>query len=131
MLLGCYEFSDNHTSLNLSTKIKSTLIEWNLEDKIIFAISDNANNIKAALNLLQLKHFGCFAHTLNLIVQSALSLEIFLIKLKQQLLISAKAHPQIKKLTHAKSLMNQKNKKNYYETLVLVGIPLCICWSVL
>lgn len=75
VLLGCHELSENHTSLNLSNKIDSTLKEWHLENKIIFAVSDNANNIKRALSILQFKHFGCFAHTLNLIVQGALTLE--------------------------------------------------------
>ncbi|KAF0742811.1 zinc finger BED domain-containing protein 4-like, partial [Aphis craccivora] len=51
------------------------LLSWNLNDKITFAVSDNARNIKNALNLLSLKHMGCFAHTLNLIVQSVLVLE--------------------------------------------------------
>lgn len=47
--------------------------------KIILAVSDNAHNIKNALNSLQLKHFGCFAHKLNLIVQAALKTESNLI----------------------------------------------------
>lgn len=75
VLLGCNEFSENHTSLNLSTQIKLALEEWDLKDKITFAVSDNANNIKRALSILELKHFGCFAHTLNLIVQGALIVE--------------------------------------------------------
>lgn len=75
VLLSCHEFSDSHTSQNLSQKIKSIIQEWNLENKIIFAVSDNASNIQLALKILQIKHFGCFAHTLNLIVQGALALE--------------------------------------------------------
>jgi len=71
-LLSYHEFSDNHTSLNLSTKIKSILEDWDLEGKIIFAVSDNASNIQLALTKLELKHFGCFAYILNLIVQAAL-----------------------------------------------------------
>lgn len=80
VLLGCHEFSENHTSLNLSNKINLTLKEWDLQNKITFAVSDNANNIKRALSILQLKHFGCFAHTLNLIVQGALTLESSLLE---------------------------------------------------
>lgn len=79
VLLSCLEFSDNHTSQNLCQKIKYTIQEWNLENKIIFVVSDNANNIQLVLSLLQLKHFGCFAHTLNLVVQAALRLESDLI----------------------------------------------------
>lgn len=79
-MLGCLNFNDHHTSHNLSTKIEETLINWNLQNKIIFAVSDNANNIKRALTLLQLRNVGCFAHTMNLIVQSALTLEKDLIE---------------------------------------------------
>lgn len=74
VLLDCHEMSENHTSFNLSNKIDFVLKKWNLQNKIIFAVSDNAN-IKKALSILQLKHFGCFAHTLNLIVQVALTIE--------------------------------------------------------
>ncbi|XP_016659542.1 zinc finger BED domain-containing protein DAYSLEEPER-like [Acyrthosiphon pisum] len=80
VLLGCHEFSESHTGLNLSIKIKMTLEEWDLEKNICFAVSDNANNIKSALPKLELKHFGCFAHTLNLIVQGALRIEFNLIE---------------------------------------------------
>lgn len=59
----------------MSEQIKKSIEEWNLEGKIELAVSDNASNIKNALRILQLKHLGCFAHTLNLVVQSALTLE--------------------------------------------------------
>lgn len=38
VLLSCLEFSEIHTSQNLSLKIKSVIQEWNLENKIIFAV---------------------------------------------------------------------------------------------
>lgn len=75
ILLECRSFNLNHTGVNLSQAIKQVLVSWNLNDKITFAVSDNASNIKNALNSLSFKNMGCFAHTLNLIVQSALVLE--------------------------------------------------------
>lgn len=72
ILLSCHSFLENHTSDNLCEQINKTLNAWNLRDKIVFAVSDNAYNIQNALGQLKFKHFGCFAHTLNLIVQSAL-----------------------------------------------------------
>jgi hypothetical protein len=48
------------------------------KSKIILAVSDKANNIKFALNLLQVKSLECFAYTLNLIVQDALKLQLCL-----------------------------------------------------
>lgn len=52
VLLGCFEFKEHHIRINLSDKIRNILHEWNLENKIVFAVSDNANNIKNALSLL-------------------------------------------------------------------------------
>lgn len=75
VLLSCNSFNINHIGYNLSQEITRVLDSWKLCTKIKFAVSDNAYNIKNALNLLGLKNMGCFAHTLNLIVQSALNLE--------------------------------------------------------
>lgn len=81
VLLGCYEFSESHSGLNLCITIQKTLDEWEiLNSTIVLAVSDNGSNIKNALSLIKIKSFGCFAHTLNLIVQDALQLEIGLIE---------------------------------------------------
>lgn len=57
--------------------LKNVAEEWGLENNILLTVTDNAANIKAAImNELGWKHFGCYAHTLNLIFQSALSLNL-------------------------------------------------------
>lgn len=71
VLLGCHSFNSSHTGYNLRQEIKNVLESWNLNNKIKFAVSDNASNIKNALSMIDLKHIRCFAHTINLIVQSA------------------------------------------------------------
>ncbi|CAK1589916.1 unnamed protein product [Parnassius mnemosyne] len=71
-LLECIQFPDRHTSENLALELKRITDNWEITDKIVAAISDNAYNIKAAIRLNNWKHIPCFAHTLNLIVQSAL-----------------------------------------------------------
>lgn len=44
--------------------------------KIVLAVSDSASNIKNAISKeLGWKHFSCFAHTLNLIVNDALHID--------------------------------------------------------
>lgn len=75
ILLGCYSFNLNHTGNNLAQNIKRNLKVLESTNKITFAVYDNAYNIKNALYQLGLKNMGCFAHTMNLIVQSALTLE--------------------------------------------------------
>ncbi|KAF0755105.1 zinc finger BED domain-containing protein 4-like [Aphis craccivora] len=105
VLLGCYEFSESHTGLNLSNTIQETLDKWNMDkNKIILVVSDNANNIKSALNLLQVKSLGCFARTLNLIVQNALKLQLCLIE-KIKCIV-----------THFRKSSRANHKLNVYQT---------------
>ena len=74
MLLKCCVFEGSHTSENLSQELKRIIQEYKLEDKIVLAVSDNAANIKKAVTDLHWKHFGCFAHQLNIIVTKAIHL---------------------------------------------------------
>lgn len=74
ILLECVPFEETHTSLNLSYEIQSVITNWDLENKVILVVSDNAYNIKGAITMLDLKHFRCYAHSLNLIVQDALKI---------------------------------------------------------
>lgn len=55
-----------------------------MTDKVLIVVSDNAANIKGAVvNELKWKHFGCYAHTINLIVEDALEpVRLLLSKIK-------------------------------------------------
>jgi len=74
VLLECVAFEESHTSHNLKVKIESVITDWELNGKVVLVVSDNAYNIVGAITNLKLKHFGCFAHSLNLIVQDALKI---------------------------------------------------------
>lgn len=67
---------NHHTSKNLATEIAKIVKEWEIPaEKIILLTSDNAANITSAIkNELGWKHFGCFAHTLNLVIQKTVEL---------------------------------------------------------
>lgn len=71
-LLGCVEFNERHTSENLTEFLKNIMREWHIENKITAIASDNAANITAAIREGDWRQIPCFAHTLNLWVQSAL-----------------------------------------------------------
>lgn len=72
MLLECISFGENHTSANQADAIKRIIEKWNLEEKVLIVITDNAANIKRAIkDELQFNHFGCYAHTVNFIAQVA------------------------------------------------------------
>jgi len=44
-LLGCYNFIESHTAVNLSDFMNKCFIEWEIQEKIKVAVSDNAANI--------------------------------------------------------------------------------------
>ncbi|RVE46089.1 hypothetical protein evm_009253 [Chilo suppressalis] len=71
-LLECIQFPDRHTAANLALELKRITDIWQITDKIVAVTSDNACNIKAAIRLNNWRQIPCFAHTLNLVVQSAL-----------------------------------------------------------
>jgi hypothetical protein len=61
-----------HTSENLCDFLKGVEKDWKLGGKIEAIVTDNAANMKAAVNLGGWKHVPCFAHTLNLVVTDSL-----------------------------------------------------------
>ncbi|XP_047505129.1 E3 SUMO-protein ligase ZBED1-like [Pieris napi] len=74
ILLECVLLDGSHTSINLATELLRVAEEWQVANKILLAVSDNGSNIKKAIEKdLGWKHFGCYAHSLNLAVQEAMS----------------------------------------------------------
>lgn len=70
--LGCELFDDKHTIKNLIEYLKNTVEEWNIQYKITAVVSDNAPNIVGAIKKCNFRHVPCFAHCINLVVQSGL-----------------------------------------------------------
>lgn len=69
--IGCDEFDDRHTSQNLSTRLLKQIEEWSIGGKIVAIVSDNAPNITRAIRDCNYHGIGCFAHSVNLVVQNA------------------------------------------------------------
>lgn len=61
----------SHTGANISHLLSETLDEWNLTDKDPVIVTDYAMNMIRAVDMMELLHVGCFAHTLNLASQAA------------------------------------------------------------
>ena len=61
-----------HTAENLLTELTRITSEWGITDKVACVVTDNANNIVAAVRLNGWKHMPYFAHTLNLVVQDSI-----------------------------------------------------------
>lgn len=72
-LLGCVEYSERHTAINLTAFLREIMSEWNITHKTTAIASDNAANITAAIQQGNWRQIPCFAHSLNLCVQKALA----------------------------------------------------------
>lgn len=53
--------------------IASILEEWKCRDNVVAMVTDNAQTMIKAAELLKLRHIPCFAHTLNLVIKHTLS----------------------------------------------------------
>nr|XP_043069341.1 E3 SUMO-protein ligase ZBED1-like [Drosophila bipectinata] len=66
----------NHSAMNIADTIRQVLNEWKLLHKVVTIVTDNDATMKKACEHLQIKHFPCFAQTINLLVKEILKLEI-------------------------------------------------------
>jgi hypothetical protein len=74
----------NHTGENIAKILKNTFQEFDIEQKIIVGVSDNATNMSSAIEtdlkhshlrfclMFYLKLCRCFAHTLQLCIENCL-----------------------------------------------------------
>ena len=49
------------------------MTNWNVQDKMVCAVTDNASNMVAAIHKTSWQHLPCFAHSLNLAVQKSIA----------------------------------------------------------
>lgn len=68
------EVATDHRSVSLAEMLRNALEEWGLMHKDPTIVTDNATNIVRAVNIMGLKHVGCFAHIINLASQAGLKL---------------------------------------------------------
>lgn len=71
-LLHCVPFNQKHTAENLTQLLKARFEEWEINQQIACIVSNNAFNIVAAIRNGNWRHWGCFAHSINLLVQKGL-----------------------------------------------------------
>lgn len=72
-VLGNYHFPGSHTASAIQEKLEVAVEEWKLPVNTIpiYIVTDNAKNFIAAINKTSWTHMQCFAHTLQLAIQSA------------------------------------------------------------
>ena len=72
VMIGCVEFNERHTSINLKNFLETKFVEWNISQYGNVIVSDNAANILSAVRLGGWHSLPRYAHTINLVVQSSL-----------------------------------------------------------
>lgn len=63
---------ESHTGAHLAELLFNVVEEWQLKDKAVVLVTDNASNMIVAAQVAKFAHVRCFAHTLNLASQRAL-----------------------------------------------------------
>lgn len=74
--LGMQELENRHEAVYISQVFKNICEEWNIQNMSVCAvITDNAANMRKAVydTFGSNKHVPCFAHSLNLMIQDAIS----------------------------------------------------------
>ena len=69
VMLCAWQFDESHTAANISAAILSHVRSWEIEEKIVCILRDNAANMIAGMNCANLKSLSCFAHSLQLIIK--------------------------------------------------------------
>uniref|UniRef100_A0A182N4Y4 BED-type domain-containing protein n=1 Tax=Anopheles dirus TaxID=7168 RepID=A0A182N4Y4_9DIPT len=72
-LLECSEVSNPRSAKHITTRVKASIERYKLQGKVVAIVTDSAADGKVAVSDLKMTHVTCFAHTLNLIVESAIS----------------------------------------------------------
>ncbi|XP_030760299.1 zinc finger BED domain-containing protein 4-like [Sitophilus oryzae] len=114
VLLDCSVFKDSHTAENLAEYITKMVSEWLISE------SDNASNITSAVtNILKWKHYGCYAHKLNLVVQDALRhVKDVLMKVKAIVTYFKRSNAATRKLVTYQEQIGIKQPKKLLQDVV-------------
>ena len=72
-VLAITNLTNYHTAENIAKELKRITNEWNIMNKVVAVVTDNAAYVVASVRLNSWKHIPCFADTLNLVVQDSLA----------------------------------------------------------
>lgn len=83
-VLATVQLTSEHTAINIASELQKLANEWEINDKVVSIVTDNAANMIAAARVCGWMHLSCFAHTLNLVVTDAIKADDDLIRVKQK-----------------------------------------------
>ena len=68
-MLSVEELQGSHTGSNICEKFNAMLIEWKIEkENVHLVLRDNASNMDKAMRDAGVASYGCFAHSLHLLL---------------------------------------------------------------
>ncbi|XP_063931154.1 E3 SUMO-protein ligase ZBED1-like [Zophobas morio] len=70
--LQTQHFPEKHSATNIKQELLVCFQDYNVEDKIVSITTDNGANVVADVQQGRWQHYGCYAHTINLIVKDSL-----------------------------------------------------------
>ena len=76
LVLETFAFKSSHTAENIAASFLRVATSWEISEKVVAMVTDNAANIVAAVRITGWKHVRCFAHTLNLVVSEAIKTDL-------------------------------------------------------
>ena len=84
----------SHIAQKLASAMQKVFQAWGINEKVETITTDNAANVKAAVELLQVRQQPCFAHTLNLAVKDAIrnTEDVFAAKSKEYCAVFSPQH---------------------------------------
>ena len=74
-MLSCWRFDESHIADNICANILSHIQSWEIEEKIVSVVRDNAANSIAGMRLANIQSLSCLAHSLQLIIKDGLLLQ--------------------------------------------------------
>ena len=83
-VLETVRLNDAHTGENIKNELEKITNKWSITDKVVCTTTDSGSNIVLAIQLTKWKHLHCFAHTLNLVVQSSIDDDSLLSTIKKK-----------------------------------------------
>ena len=66
--LHAQPFNERHTGENIASTFTSCMEQWHIREKVHLVLRDNGSNFVAGFRDAGILAFGCFAHTLQLVV---------------------------------------------------------------
>ena len=74
-VLVTHEMMERHTGVNIAECLREIVKDWNLDNKVVAVVHDNASNMVLACDLLEgWGDLCCFGHTLQLAVSAGLDI---------------------------------------------------------